>query len=378
MARKKQPTTAVAMRAQKEIERDAPALLRADRLARFGEAETAILEQMDVINAQITAASVPANTKRAMLGGAEAWLRFCAEARIRRTTVEASSLQMFGTWLVTKGKQTKPGAPREGYAEATAKNRMTMALKWLRQVDGIRIDTDAVSAGTDGINNAVKLAEAAGTLAPGRGQAKHVTPGQVDAMVAATMGTRPADFRDRAMILVAFAIAARADELARMRVAHVDRRDRNAYVVHVKSGKTKASKREVTVERDESLGFLCPVAALDAWLNQLGGFGPVSPTDPLFPGIDSAGRVKGAMGAQSVRDALKRAGARAGISFSVTGHSVRAGFRTAAKAAGVDKSSTARIGGWDENSRSMAGYDRTDSADVLKAIRSKQREGNAA
>lgn len=364
---------ALVVRAERELSRGAADRRHVERVEKFGEQDAETLSAMDEINRRLQDAAVPPNTRRAMQGGAAAWVRFCDSARISYATVEASSLQTFGAWLVDRGREVKSGGKPRGYSEASARNRATMALKWMRDVEGINLSASDVHAPTRGINHAIAVRGEEGTLERGTGRAKHVRPEQVDAMVLATDGRRTADYRDRALILVSFAIAARTAETAGLQVGHIDRRDPDVYVISIVKAKTKASVRDVTVSRDHDHPELCPVRAIDAWLEVLAGYGKAEPGMPLFPGVNRAGQPGGRMTAQSVRDAIKRAGVRAGIRFAVTGHSIRAGFATAAKEAGVDMLDAAAVGGWVPGSKAMPAYIRRDGADVGSALRGHRR-----
>ena len=346
--------------------------VHAGRVAQFGAEDAETLRRMDEVNAAVARMAIPANTKRAVLGGAAAWIRFCRDAGINPTTVDTASLTAFGTWLVTRGREVPAGAEPRGYSESTARNRVAMALKWMRDAEGLTLTASEVSAGTQGIKNAVRLAASEGSLERGRGQARHVTPEHVDAMARAVDKSRTAGARDVALILTAFAMACRSQELANLRIQDVDRRDPNTYIVRVVQGKTRASSREGRLDRFDGQPDVCPVRAMDAWLDTLARYGQADPKMPLFPGVNRAGQPTGKMTAVAVSSAFKRAGERAEIGFPVTGHSMRAGFATAALAAGVDLRSLAVIGGWEVTSSVVHRYDRRDIEDAMSRIRSKQ------
>ncbi len=58
----------------------------------------------------------------------------------------------------------------------------------------------------------------------------------------------------------------------------------------------------------------------------------------------------------SVTRAVKRISERAGVPVAWTGHSLRVGLATTARARGKDAVAIADQGGWARHSRSMAGY----------------------
>jgi len=372
MAGKGNKTTALVKRTERQLARGADETKQAARVERFGLADAATLAQMDAISSKIQSESMPANTKRARTHGAAAWVRYCAWAGIQTSTVDAASLRMFGTWLITKGRIVPKGEPERGYAEATARNRMATCLMWMRDVEGIELSTSDVAAGTKGISEALAVQQDRGLDERGRGQAREVSISQLDAMIMTVSGDRPADFRNRALLLVAWSIAARTQELANLRVRDIIRTDTAQYVIRVGKGKTKASARDVVVDRDADDPQFCVVAALDAWLAVLDRYGKAQPTDHLFPAISRAGQVGAQMTAQAARNVIKAAGKAAGVTFSVTGHSIRSGFVTAAFDADTPKSQTARTGGWTEDSRAMTQvYNRTKQSGVAAGVRRK-------
>ncbi|MFM2043681.1 MAG: hypothetical protein RLY86_2257 [Pseudomonadota bacterium] len=161
-------------------------------------------------------------------------------------------------------------------------------------------------------------------------------------LVAALPGT-PAGLRDRTILLLGFAGAFRRSELAGLDVGDL---------AFSAAGLTVTLRRakEDQQARSEQVGIpkgaqpaTCPVQAVRHWM-VAGRLGP----GPLFRRVDMHGNVLAArLSPAAVADVVKRAVARAGRAAgwtraevaaqvaAVSGHSLRAGFVTAAAGAGI-------------------------------------------
>ena len=168
--------------------------------------------------------------------------------------------------------------------------------------------------------------------------------------------------RDRAIILLGFAMMARRSELTGLDVTDV-RMDRRGMVIRVRSSKTDkaAAGMDVNLVNGEHEAT-CPVLAMQAWLTVLG-----DTTGPLFRAVDRhgrlsgdpkfAGRAKGArMTPQAVETILRRARVTSGVRVRYTPHSLRSGGATVAYEAGADALEIARHGRWTDGSRALLGY----------------------
>jgi integrase len=154
-----------------------------------------------------------------------------------------------------------------------------------------------------------------------------------------------AGLRDRAAILMQFAIAGRRQEIANLRVGDVAPTD-SGLDVYVRWGKT--GRREVSVLYGQHLES-CPVRAWSAWLEASG-----LTEGHAFPRIRH-GKILGPMHPDSVGALVTRAAARAGLEGR-TAHGLRAGLATESRKAGHDAVSIAEQGGWTRNSGEMLGY----------------------
>lgn len=139
-----------------------------------------------------------------------------------------------------------------------------------------------------------------------------------------------ARLRDRAMFTMAFGIAGRAAEVAKLRDEGI-RLGAEGLEVHVPSVKGRPD-RHVVVPYGAHADS-CPVRCWVAWKEAKDALGATA--GPAFVSVDQWGHLGSThMTPDSVRLAMTRAGERAKIKAKVTGHSMRAGFITTARKAG--------------------------------------------
>ncbi len=144
----------------------------------------------------------------------------------------------------------------------------------------------------------------------------------------------PAAVRDRALLLLGLAGGYRVGELASLYIGDIEPVDEGAIVL-LRSSKTDQAgggfyKGIPHGDHPET----CPVSHLGAWLELL----PASSGDaPLFRGVDRHGNVKAPpMAADSISRVVKKRAKKAGLDPSrYSGHSLRAGFVTAASEGGA-------------------------------------------
>ncbi len=144
----------------------------------------------------------------------------------------------------------------------------------------------------------------------------------------------PSGVRDRALILVTFASAMRRSEIAPVELDNGTGNRGAVRLIFVPQGfeihidRSKADQEGKGAVIGVPYGkALCPVAALQAWL-ELAGIR----SGPIFRPIHRGGRIEPrAMSDRAVADAIKRACRRAKINPDlIGGHSLRAGFVTQA------------------------------------------------
>jgi integrase len=145
------------------------------------------------------------------------------------------------------------------------------------------------------------------------------------------LGDRPKDIRDRAMLLIGFALAARRSELVALDVGDVEFTAKGALVT-IRRSKTdqEGNGRQVAVPLGRTRH--CPIAALKEWLAFAGIV-----TGPIFLAMNKHGDiVPRRISGEAVRQTLKARLAAVGYDpdpFSA--HSLRSGLVTSAAMAGA-------------------------------------------
>ena len=195
------------------------------------------------------------------------------------------------------------------------------------------------------------------------------TPAVVDAVVAMAgscdMSTA-AGIRNKAIILLGFAIMGRRSEITGLNVGDITEHP-EGMLVHIRLSKTdqKAEGNELAVPFGKNPAT-CPVVATQVWLAALERRGVTS--GPLFRRIDRHGNLGGSvavsgrggarMSGQSIHAIIRAAATAAGLKNveGYKGHSLRAGAATAAAAAGAPLSAISTQGRWSEKSTAVHGY----------------------
>ena len=141
-----------------------------------------------------------------------------------------------------------------------------------------------------------------------------------------------AGVRDRAVILLGFAGAARRANLAAIEVENLLWSDEGIAVTLPRSKTDPEGRGHTLAVPRGAHPDSCPVRALEAWLGAAG-----ITAGPVFRAVDRHGRVGAkALHPESVAAILKRAVARAGFDpAGYGGHSLRAGFATEAARGGA-------------------------------------------
>ena len=252
----------------------------------------------------------------------------------------AGDFAHFADWCSTVSMPALPAGPEAvylyiaalmsdtnaaGYSIATLERRLA-AITYVHEING--------HAASPARHVKVRELMAGIRRTYGGPQAKRdpLTTTQLGAMVAAldvdTLGGK----RDRAVLLVGYAGAFRRAELAGLAVGQLTRRG-DGYVVSL--GRTKTDQEA----RGRMVGIpafaaspLCPVAALDAWLNAA-----QIHDGPVFRRVTRYGTIAAsALSAASVALIVKRCASAAGIPPArLAGHSLRAGHATTASANGA-------------------------------------------
>ncbi|MFD3516316.1 tyrosine-type recombinase/integrase [Streptomyces sp. NPDC058657] len=281
----------------------------------------------------------PDNTTRAYDSDWKAWTAFCAQFQIPPTAATRGTLRAFVDYLWN----------REERAYSTVDRRIAGVTVKLRKEFHVVVDPEATAAARELLKDYRKQSQAAGEPARGRGKApalRLVTLREI----AATCDSDIFGIRDRAMLLLGFAIAARRAELAGLRLRNVVPDD-NGLLVHVAVSKTEP--RTVPVPYGEHEGT-CPVRAWQAWVDAAR---IADPDRHAFRRIHHTGAVQPqGLTPQRAGDLITAAGLRAGCENLFTGHSVRSGFATEARRAGKDRKAIAAVTGHREGSKVLDGY----------------------
>jgi integrase len=279
-------------------------------------------------------AGVRDNTRRAFEQDWQHWTDYMAGLGVPLETVRASLLVEFVTWLAHGTEQHAPQSP------ATIERRLTGVLAgWhARGLDVPRgITTDARTA----LKNLIHaLAEA--DEERGRGSAPAVTIPQLR-RICAELPPTATGHRDRAIILLGFAIAARRSELAQLLTSNVVD-DPEGLVVRVRSGKTP----RIVAVRPGTVSGTCPVTAWHRWRELVGA-------GPAFVAINRHGTLGAAMSPAAVGAVVTRRGDAVGV-YGLTGHSLRSGLATEARRAGHDRKTIAAQTGHSARSAVLDGY----------------------
>ncbi|WP_424534378.1 tyrosine-type recombinase/integrase [Sphaerisporangium viridialbum] len=176
-----------------------------------------------------------------------------------------------------------------------------------------------------------------------------------------------AGLRDRAALVLGFALMGRRSELAALDIEDLAVTLEGLEVLIRQSKTDQDARGEVVPLPYGSHPDTCPVRVVQAWMAALAELGIT--TGPLLRGVDRHGRITtgstGASGKAAKRMSghglnliVRRAAIRAGLpgAETYTAHSLRAGGATAAAKAGAPVSAIARHGRWSEKSPVAHGY----------------------
>lgn len=207
-----------------------------------------------------------------------------------------------------------------------------------------------------------------------------VMAADLPAIVAACDPETAAGLRDRAVILLGFALLARRAELAALNLSDVEHVPGAGLAVTIRASKTdQAARGAVRRIHYASNEAVCPVRAVLAWTRYLAARGVTA--GPLFARIDrwgnlgagAGGRYAGAarkspvsrdgrLRPQAIGDIVAAACAAAGLGAGpeatrrYSGHSLRRGGATSMLKAGAQPLNVSRHGRWADGSRAFAGY----------------------
>jgi len=162
---------------------------------------------------------------------------------------------------------------------------------------------------------------------------RRVAPLRIDQLSAiiSELGHSTRDIRDRALLLMGFAGAFRRSELTAINCDAIERAEQGVEIMLPRS-KTDQEGRGRSVAIPRVGGPICPVAALDTWLQTAG-----IANGALFRPVNKSGNVLHCgLSASAVAIIVKQRVAQIGLNPEhYSGHSLRAGFATAAAGTGL-------------------------------------------
>ncbi|MER7209471.1 tyrosine-type recombinase/integrase [Streptosporangium sp. NPDC000239] len=188
-------------------------------------------------------------------------------------------------------------------------------------------------------------------------------------MLDATAPDTLAGLRDRAALVLGFALMGRRSELTALNIADITLTGDGLEVFIGRSKTDQDAIGETVPLPYGSHTETCPVRVVQAWIAALAEQEVTS--GPLLRGVDRHGHLTGTVGAagkavkrmsgHGLNLLVRRAAVRAGLPNAETfsAHSLRAGGATAAAKAGAPVSAIARHGRWSEKSPVVHGYIRT-------------------
>ena len=330
-----------------------------DRIRTGGPAHSSADFALPPEAAELIREAVPENTSRAYQSRWRSFETWCAQEGRVPLPATAQTVAAYLTHLaVTKNLKA-----------ATANAHLT-AIRTVHRASG-QAPPDSLSARK--IIAAAARREASRDGRHGPSKAIPVLAGDLPAVAAACDQETPAGLRNRAVVLLGFALLSRRSELAAFNISDVDHVPGEGLEVTIRVSKTDQSARGV-IRRVHyaSDPEICPVRAVLAWLDYLDGRGITS--GPLFTridrwgnvGADAGGRYRSAkardarLRPQAIGDIIAAACARAGLPARgdrrYSGHSVRRGGATSMLRNGTDPLNVSRHGRWADGSAEFAGY----------------------
>jgi integrase len=229
-----------------------------------------------------------------------------------------------------------------GYRSPTSDDRFRRVRDGVRRTHGVRAE------GKDAISLQLLIAMLA-IREPG-------PPPPAGAPVTEQVAWRTA-LRDRCLLLLGYFAGPRRSELAGLPVDHLHLVEQGLRVLIGRSKRDQEGQGRLIdlPYAPPELAFLCPVRATLAWLDATGrrehlyrSGQPRTGQVPLLSGLTRGAAVRStALSATAVVDIIKSTAAAAGqpaeIVENLAGHSLRAGFATAAETAGVQREIISRV-----------------------------------
>lgn len=307
----------------------------------FDEETLAKLAALDDASDEHAASMRPDNTVRGYASDWKTWSEFAEMTGIPVTAVTRGTLRTFVRWLWVEKRR----------APSTIDRKITGVMVTLRRPPyNLTVDKEVGAAARELLASYEREAAAAKELPRGRGKAPAMRIKTLQAISAMCPDTLRG-VQERAVVLLAFAIAGRRAEVAALLVRSIEEVDEGLRVdVRV----SKTHPRVVPVPYGVN-PLTCPVRAWKAWKARAAELG-ADPDSPAFRQIHRSGSLQGGYAPQGIGNIITAVGARAGAQIRFTGHSVRSGMATEARRAGKDRKAIAGITGHKPHSPVLDGY----------------------
>ena len=297
------------------------------------------LAALDAASDEHAAGQRPDNTTRSYASDWKTWEAFCTQLQIPTTAATRGTLRAFVDYLWNREKR----------AYATIDRKLAGVAVTLRTQHGVVIDPEATRSAREMLKDYRRKSRKNKEPERGRGKAPAM---HLDAvrLIVSKCDTDIFGLRDRAMVLLGFAIAARRAELAGLLLRNI-RDDPHGLLVDVVVSKVDPRTVPVPYGLNEAT---CPVRAWKAWQEKAQ---IIDPDRHAFRRIHHTGAVQPqGLTPQRAGDIITSTGLRAGLEVLFTGHSVRSGMATEARRAGKDPKAIAAITGHKPNSSVLHGY----------------------
>lgn len=311
---------------------------RPDRLLPMSEPAAAS------VSPSTPAAIAPLGADAVLVERLEAYARQAAGA-YAANTVRAirADLRVWQAWCATVGAMTLPAnsAHVAAFIDAMAETKVPATVRrYLASLAFVHRAADLPDPTRD---QAVRLASR--RMARARGtrqrQAAPLAERHVQRIAGSCSDETLIDLRDRALLLTASDLLARAAELVALDVDDIARAADGSGTALIRRSKTDQ-------EGQGSVGYLSPeaMAALDAWSTRAGltdGAGD----SPVFRAVSRHGRVGRALHPDMVARIFRKLAARARLDpTGISGHSCRVGTAQDLVALGVDLPAVMQAGRW--------------------------------
>jgi integrase len=282
----------------------------------------------------------PHNTTRGYDSDWNTWKEFTSAAGLPTTAATRGTLRGFVTWLWED----------QNRAPTTIDRKLSGVVVKLRREHRIIVDPDATKEARELLKDLEREAAVQQEAPRGRGKATAMRIHALRDIVSACPNTL-AGLRDRATVLLAFALAGRRHEVAALMVRDLVLEHDNGLVVSVRVSKTHPRVVAVPFGEHEET---CPVRA---WLSWKDAAGLTDPNTPALRRMHRHGGItRAGLTPQSVGNIITAAGKRAKIPIRFTGHSVRSGMLTEGRRAGKDRKALQAISGHKDGSKVLDGY----------------------